>query len=102
MDNAEEIRPYWSEPAEILSAPQPAPVVQQRRAFYEERRILRLEAGMCPCGCPYELNDGSCDSCGWSLEAEQAEVRLRDRVEIPLPPHELPFDEYGPAEVDAA
>lgn len=67
-----EVRPFFGEEAEVLSAPSPAPVVHERRGTFEQWRQWRIEARVCPRpACRTAIVDGECPSCGWALSDER-------------------------------
>jgi hypothetical protein len=87
-------------PDDVIQAPLP-PSREPDRHTLNEWRELRIADGICPMpGCAGSLDeDFYCSRC--SNVSLPAPTRVEvERVTIPLPPHELPFDEYSPAVVD--
>lgn len=85
-------------PDDLITGPEPGPREPERHTLNEWREI-RISDGECPMpGCSGDLDeDFYCSRCSnVSLPAKAAEA---ERVTIPLPPHELPFDEYSPCDV---
>jgi len=54
-------------PDDVITAPEPAPVMRERRGTYEERRRWFIAENCCPRpGCHHTLDDGACPQCGWN------------------------------------
>jgi hypothetical protein len=99
LDIDQEIRRFFGEQSEPVGVVPPVVPVPESHTL-DEWREIRIGEGQCPMpGCAGNLDDDFyCGMCGCtSLPASlHSEV---ERVTIPLPPHELPFDEYSPCAV---
>lgn len=86
-------------PDDVIAAPEPSPADRERHTLNEWRE-LRIAAGECPMpGCAGAIDESFyCSMCGCTSLPATLEREV-ERVTIPLPPHELPFDEYGPCDV---
>lgn len=96
----EEIRRFFGEQTEPVGVI-PAVVRQPESHTLSEWRELRIADGQCPMpGCAGLLDeDFFCSACGCTSLPAPVDAEV-ERVTIPLPPHELPFDEYAPAVLD--
>lgn len=110
MDSREEIRPFFGEESEPVGewSLHWTHVTDERRgtmADHLDARIAQFTAdGMCAM-CMAELDDDAvCPTCGFNpavpRRPEWTPEQADDYV-VTLPPAQL-FDEYAPAEVDAA
>lgn len=95
-------------PPELVGGPDPTTTVRparvrsERSGTVDQIRQWRIDDGECPRVCPGQLEDGCCPVCGWSLLEERMRERLEAREVAVLPEQQIPLEEFGPAEVDAA
>ena len=106
MDNSEEIRPYWSEPAEVLSGPSLAPRDTRRRVTMDEANDERIAAliadRICP-WCGHDLDDDLyCATCGKTATERLPRVWTPEKKDDYVPTLPLPFDEFAPADTGEA
>ena len=88
-------------PDDVIHAPEPAPVVHEKRGTFQERHDAFIADGLCP-ACKIEYDEaGFCSICGFDLAQDKplVTVELRDDYVPQLP---LPLDEFAPAAVDEA
>lgn len=97
---SDDVRPFFGEEEEVLSAPTPAPVRHERRGTFEQRRQWWIAEGACPRpGCHVELDEGCCPQCGWTLADEKpAPVTVEQSDDyVPTLQLALTLDEYAEA-----
>lgn len=101
MHRDEETRPFFGESAEVLEGPVFAAYDYAPAATFQQRHEAFVAEGICP-ACKVDLDDaGFCSVCGFDAAHDTVPdtPELRDNYVPQLP---IPFDEYGPADVEAA
>jgi len=95
-----DVRPFFGEEPEVLSAPTPEPVLHVRRGTFEQLRQRWIEDGFCPRpACHAKVDGGVCPGCGWTLADERPVEWMpqSDENYVPTLPLALTLDDLEAA-----